>query len=298
MAGMPSLGSRAATALGKNCYFAAMTLTSHVLASGKSWSVGDVVCHAGPHDRPYQEQHDTVCIAAVTQGTFQYRSTQGSAVLAPGSLLLGGVGCAFECGHEHGTGDRCIAFNVAPDVLEEIAAAVPGARRTTFAVPCLPPLPVLAPLLAAAEAARDDGDEVELEELTLRLVGGVISTLDNGARAAPSASRRDEQRITRALRMIETSAGEPIALTDLAREASMSAYHFLRTFRHMLGVTPHQYVLRTRLHRAAVRLRGSSQSISAVALDAGFNDLSTFNRRFRRVMGVCPSAYRDARRGN
>jgi hypothetical protein len=177
-----------------------MTLTSHVLASGKSWSVSDVVCHAGPHDRPYQEQHDTICVAAVTEGTFQYRSTYGSVVLAPGSLLLGAAGCAFECGHEHGTGDRCIAFNVAPDVLEAIAAAVPGARRTTFAVSCLPPLPVLAPLLAAAEAARDDGDEAELEELTLRLVGGVISTLDNGARVAPSASRRDEQRITRALR--------------------------------------------------------------------------------------------------
>jgi AraC family transcriptional regulator len=55
-------------------------------------------------------------------------------------------------------------------------------------------------------------------------------------------------------------------------------------------------VLRTRLHRAAVRLRRSRESVAAIAFDAGFNDLSTFNRRFRRVMGVSPSAYRIARR--
>jgi AraC family transcriptional regulator len=76
---------------------------------------------------------------------------------------------------------------------------------------------------------------------------------------------------------------------------AMSPYHFLRTFRQVVGMTPHQFVLRTRLHRAAVRLRRSDESVSAIAFDAGFNDLSTFNRRFRRVIGVSPSAYRTGR---
>lgn len=58
-------------------------------------------------------------------------------------------------------------------------------------------------------------------------------------------------------------------------------------------MTPHQFVLRTRLHRAAVRLRRSDESVSAIAFDVGFNDLSTFNRRFRRLMGASPSAYRN-----
>ena len=63
-------------------------------------------------------------------------------------------------------------------------------------------------------------------------------------------------------------------------------------------MTPHQYVLRTRLHRAAVRLRRSDETISAIAFDAGFSDLSTFNRRFRRLMGASPGAYRArGRRG-
>jgi AraC family transcriptional regulator len=66
-----------------------MALTSRLLACDTGWRVEDVVCTSGPHDRPFEERHDGVCIAAVTHGTFRYRSTLGSAVLAPGALLLG-----------------------------------------------------------------------------------------------------------------------------------------------------------------------------------------------------------------
>jgi len=83
-----------------------MSLTSRMLASGPGWSVSDVTCTAGPHDRSFEERHDTASIAAVTAGTFQYRSGGGRAVLAPGVILLGNAGACFECGHELGTGDR------------------------------------------------------------------------------------------------------------------------------------------------------------------------------------------------
>ena len=269
-----------------------MGISAHVLASGPGWKVSDVVCTAGPQDRPFEEQHGAVCIAAVTQGTFQYRSTHGAAVLVPGAVLLGNDGHCFECGHEHAAGDRCLAFHFAPGHLEAIVAALPGARRTTFAVPRLPPLPPLMKLLAAAEAARDAGDGAELEELSLRFAAAVVGMLDGAGRSASQPSRRDARRVAEALRRIEAEAEEKLTLADLAREAATSPYHFLRIFRQVAGMTPHQYVLRTRLHRAAVRLRRSDEPVSAIAFDAGFNDLSTFNRRFRRLMGASPSAYR------
>src|SRR5262249_59741736 len=110
-------------------------------------------------------------------------------------------------------------------------------------------------------------------------------------RAARQPSRSDERRVTRTLRRIEAEPHERLALGELAREAAMSPYHFLRVFRQVVGMTPHQFVLRTRLHRAAVRLRLSDQGISAIAFEAGFNDLSAFNPRFRRLMGASPAAY-------
>jgi AraC-like DNA-binding protein len=272
----------------------ATTSSSQLLASGPGWQVSDVVCTAGPSDRPFEEQHDAVCIATVTQGSFQYRSTRGAAVLAPGAVLLGNQGDCFECGHEHGVGDRCLAFHVAPDLLDTIVAATPGSRRPTFTLPRLPPLPRLMPLLAEADAARDGGEAAEWEELTLRLIGAVVATLAGSDReaAASRPSPRHERRITEALRRIEAQADEPLALAELAGDAAMSPYHFLRAFRQVAGMTPHQFILRTRLHRAAVRLRRSDEPVSAIAFAAGFNDLSTFNHRFRRIMGVTPSAYR------
>jgi AraC-like DNA-binding protein len=272
---------------------AAMSVTSQLLASGPGWRVLDHVCTAGPDVRPFQEQHRDSCIAVVTRGSFQYRTREGGAVMAPGSLLLGNPAACFECGHEHAAGDRCLAFHYAPEHFETIASAVPGARRGTFSTPHLPPMPELMPLIAAAEAARDECDPAALEELSVRFAGAVL-TLCGGARPTPLSypSRRDERRVTRALRRIESDAEAPLTLAALAREAATSPYHFLRIFRQLVGMTPHQYILRTRLTHVALRLRRSREPVAAIAFNAGFNDLSTFNRRFRRLLGVSPTAYR------
>ena len=69
----------------------------------------------------------------------------------------------------------------------------------------------------------------------------------------------------------------------------------LRTFRRVVGMTPHQFILRTRLQNAAVQLRQSNQPVLNIALAAGFADLATFTRRFRAIIGGTPSAYRRGR---
>lgn len=269
-----------------------MPIMSHLLASGPGWQVNDVVCTSGPADKPFEEQRDATCIAIVTAGTFRCRSPQGEALLSPGALLLGNPGECFECGHEHGTGDRCLSFHFTPRFVEAVAAARPGVRTTRLNAARLPPLPELAPLLAQAESARDARDENALEEIALRLSGAVMTTQAGAAPSRNSPSPRDIARVSDVIRYIETSADERLSIAGLAREAAMSAYHFLRVFRQLVGMTPHQYVLRTRLHRAAMLLRGSDRAVSEIALEAGFEDLSTFNRRFRRVMGSTPGAYR------
>lgn len=269
-----------------------MTAFSHLLASGPGWHVRDIVCRAGPADAVYEEQHAQCCIAIVRSGSFQYRSRQGRAVLAPGAILLGNQGACFECGHEHATGDRCLAFQFEAGHLESIVAGVPGARRTEFAQTHLPPSPMLARLIADAEAA--DGDAGELEEIATRLAGAVASQLAGSGPAPITPSARDDRRISAALRWIEARSDEPLTLLEIAREAAMSPYHFLRSFRTSVGMTPHQYLLRTRLHRAAIALRRSEAPVAEIAFDCGFGDLSTFNRRFKRMMGASPTAYRSA----
>jgi AraC family transcriptional regulator len=271
-----------------------MAISAQSLASGTGWRACDVVCDHGPRDSAFVEEHSETTIAAVMRGSFQYRTQAGSAVLVPGALLLGNAGSCFECGHEHAQGDRCLAFHFTPAFFESLAADTPGVRKARFGCASVPPASELIGVLAEAEVARDERDVAALEELATRLAGAVLTITGEEITSAFRPSVRDERRITMAVRRIEEQADERLRLSALAREAAMSPYHFLRTFRQVTGMTPHQYVLHTRLHRAAQRLRASVDPVSTIAFEAGFNDLATFNRRFRRLIGMTPSAFRTA----
>src|SRR3569833_775815 len=236
-----------------------MAIAADIIASGSGGTVRDVVCDAGPGDPVFEERHADVSIAVVTAGSFQYRTRQGGATLAPGSLLLGNAGACFECGHTHARGDRCLAFHYEPGFFEAAVADLPGAHDARFAQAGLPTLPALTPHVAKAEAARDDRDVGALEELALRFVAAVAG-LQRGRRGSRRPQNaRDASRVTAALRRIEAAPQAQHSLAALAREADVSPFHFLRTFRQVTGLTPHQFVLRMRRNRAALCLRRSTE---------------------------------------
>ncbi len=264
------------------------------LAAGPGWTISDVVCAAGPLDTPFEEQHSKTSIAAVVSGTFQYRSSTGSELMTPGSLLLGNAGDCFCCGHEHGTGDRCVAFSYDAELLERIRfdAGVAGAL---FHVPRLPPIRAVAPVVAKALALQAGCPGVDGEELGMEVAGKAIQ-IARGARSTrlTRADPRALARISQVVRMIDNEPDIPHGLDNLAEFAKLSPYHFLRTFEALTGTTPHQYLLRARLRRAAFRLRVELTRILDIALDCGFGDVSNFNRAFRTEFGVSPRVYRAA----
>jgi len=256
------------------------------LAQGKDWRVHDVTCRLGPQDRGFEEQHGDVAIAIVLEGSFLYRSDSGRSLMYPGSLLLGNAGACFECGHEHGTGDHCIAFGFEPALFEEIAASCGGTSKYRFKAARLPSSPSMTAALAAAAALRAGAQAAE--ELAIGLAERVIRATSAFIPGAASPSARDLRRISDALRFVDEHYDEPLDLERLAAIAHMSRYHFLRTFRKVVASTPHRYLLNVRLRRAAERLRGSDESVASIASQAGFGDLSTFYQHFRRAFGHPP----------
>jgi AraC-like DNA-binding protein len=263
---------------------AGVTSTRKLLAHGPGWWVSDVEFRAAPASR-FEHQHDAIVIAAVLRGSFRYRASQGRVTLMPGALLLGNAGDAYECAYEDG-GDRVISFGYTPDCFARMTGAKPAFRTHRVA-----PTPAAIALTAAIEAGAADADQ--LEELALR-VAGDVGALHDAPPARPST--RDERRIIDALRLIEGHYDEPLLVLALAGAARMSPYHFLRVFRAVAGVTPHQYVMRTRLRRAAVALVLTDAPIAEIAFAHGFGDLSTFVTTFGRVFGKPPRAYRRAAR--
>jgi AraC-like DNA-binding protein len=262
------------------------------LASGDGWSVRDIVCTAGPADRPFEEQHSVHSIAIVVAGTFQYRTSTGRELMTPGSLLLGNAGDCFTCGHEHGTGDRCLSFSYTRDFCDQLADSA-GIVVSRFRTPRLAPLRELSPLVANAAGVLAGADSAQLEELAHQLLARTlqIGSDDPARRLEPDPSSL--ARVTRVIRMIDAHPETAHDLTSLAGIARLSAYHFLRVFERLTGTTPHQYLLRMRLRRAATRVRQESGKILDIALDCGFADVSNFNRMFRAEFGVSPRAWRS-----
>lgn len=270
-----------------------------LLARGADWAVEDVLCTHRPGDSRFEEQHELYRVALVGAGTFQCCGALGRELLTPGSLLLGNAHECFECGHEHGTGDRCLAFAYSQEMLERLAfdAGVRGKLRLgTLRVP---PIQRLATLVADACAAWDavpgSVDRGVWEELGVRFAAAAVRHAGEPARA-PRGPANAERGIARVARLIERDPGAPLALDTLAREAKVSRYHFVREFARVTGLTPHRYLTRARLRQAAVRLVTDDARVIDVALACGFNDVSNFNHAFRGEFGTTPLQYRARRR--
>jgi AraC-like DNA-binding protein len=265
-----------------------------VIARGRGWTVADVICTCGPSDHPYEERHAGYSIAVVLAGSFQYRSAAGHVLMTPGSLMLGNQGQCFECGHEHGEGDRCVSFWYAPWYFERLAAGAGARGCLRFPVPRLPALRQLAPLVARAGLGVAGTVGIPWEELAVALAVQAMRLSTGTAADSGTPSPNAEARVSHAARTIDDDPHEQLTLDTLADQAGLSPYHFLRTFERLTGVTPHQYVLRARLRKAAMRVGGGSERITDIAFDCGFGDVSNFNRAFRGEFGVSPRVFRRA----
>jgi len=271
--------------------------TPRMIATGDGWSVADVMCTSGPDDRPFEEQHARYTIAIVLAGSFQYRSSLGGGLMTPGSLMLGNPGQCFECGHEHANGDRCLSFWYAPDYFERLAAdAEVRGGDAGFIAGRLPPLRLLSPVVARATAGVANSGDMPWEEIGMSLAARALSLTAGMSLEPTSSTPNAEARVTRTIRQIDRHPDAALTLGTLAREAGLSRFHFLRVFERLTGVTPHQYVLRTRLRQAALRLIAESGNVLDIALDCGFSDVSSFNRAFRTEFAVNPTRYRQASR--
>lgn len=264
-----------------------------VLAEGPGWCVSDILCTAGPGDTPFEEAHQWVSISAVVSGSFVYRSTHGRRMMAPGSFLLGNQHACFECSHEHGHGDRCIAFHYDPSLIEDAGRGLRGVGRLHFREHRLPPLDHLLPFVHEASRLAQNASLAEAEATACGLASAVLATAFDEDEAL--ATLKDEARVAAAIHLINNSYDEPLTLDLLARQIGISKFHFARIFRQVAGVTPYAYILNRRLTAAADLLSTTDRSVLDISLSCGFSDFSEFTRRFKARFAAPPAAYRRRR---
>jgi AraC family transcriptional regulator len=262
------------------------------LARGEGWIVSDVVCTSGPRDRAFEEAHTGVSVAIVVAGSFEYRSARGRHLMTPGSFMLGNPGECFECGHDHAAGDRCVSFHYAPDYFARFLEDT-GMDAGVFKSSRIAPVRASSELVAQTALALGPNASMSWEEIAIDVAESATRLGGKPSIGTSSISRNLGAHVTACVRAIERDPSVHTSLSTLASNAGLSSFQFLRAFRALTGVTPHQFILRTRLRWAATTIADDDARIIDIALDAGFGDLSNFNHAFRAEFGATPSAFRD-----
>lgn len=102
----------------------------------------------------------------------------------------------------------------------------------------------------------------------------------------------ETERLQRILNLINDTPQKQFSIDELATEAGLTPWHFIRVFKNEMGLTPHAYLTQVRVHYAA-RLLQCGYSISEVAELSGFTDQSHLHRNFRKIFAVTPGQYRN-----
>jgi AraC family transcriptional regulator len=264
------------------------------LFQGYGITVSDYRCTAGPQDPTFAEQHVTHSISYVRAGSFGCHCRGQSHELVAGALLIGHPGDEYVCHHEHhGCGDECLSFSFAAELVEAI-----GDARHVWQQGAVAPLAELMVFGELAQASAEARSDLGLDEIAHGFAARFVDIVSGQAREPLQTSPRDRRRAVEAALWIAAHASEAIDLDDAARQAGLSPFHFLRLFKNVLGVTPHQYLVRSRLRHAAKLLAEQDRAITDIAFEVGFGDLSNFVRSFYRAAGVSPRGFRRACRGD
>ena len=263
-----------------------------MLLKRRSISVSDFRCTAGPGDKPFTERFACHSVSYVRKGSFGCQSRGRSFELVTGSVLVGFPGDEYVCTHDHVCGDECLSFFLEPELVDSF-----GGRDETWRVGVAPPLPELMVLGELAQAAVDGRSDIGLDEVGHLFASRFVDAVSDRSPKPVEIKTRDRRRAVETAQWIEANSHQPIDLDAAANQAGTSPFHFLRLFSKVLGVTPHQYLVRSRLRHAARLLTDDDIAVTDIAYDVGFGDLSNFVRTFHRAAGASPTAFRDAARG-
>ena len=130
-------------------------------------------------------------------------------------------------------------------------------------------------------------DEAAISSSITSILNAILSSAPRIREGVPV-----REAIASAVAYISERFRYPMSLEDLAAHAAISPYYFTRVFRQETGVTPHQYLINTRLANAKFLLRTPEDSVKNIAINPGWGSESTFCTAFRKAVGMTPSAYR------
>lgn len=139
---------------------------------------------------------------------------------------------------------------------------------------------------------RDNGYDLNVIGLLWKLLGAFVS--EPVISAGEQINKSQRQKLKDVLSYIRKNIDKNITLEELAQVSGMSPRYFCRVFKSMTGRTPIEYVNYYRIETASQMLITTGESVTDIALNCGFNDMSYFSKMFKKLKGISPSKFRQA----
>ena len=232
--------------------------------------------------------HREIELIRVLRGEFcisldgtEHRLTAGDTVFLQGGVIHGGS--PSDCDYQ------CIVAD-----LEELT----GGKSLIKQDPALfrvPPGSLAGKILCSVFETlknRPEGYEWTTKGLLLQWIGALLEEGGVTVGIPSQDNSKNTLRLKNALRYIRKHYAEPISLAQIAEAAELSPNYLCRSFRTLTGKTPVEYLNYYRIEKACQLLRESDLSVTEIAFECGFNDLSYFIRIFRRCKETSPKRYR------
>ena len=131
--------------------------------------------------------------------------------------------------------------------------------------------------------------KLPLKDSRGRIVGvmGVLRPPDARERQFPAFNV-----LSQAVLRLRRDFGGRLTIAALAGECGLSLRAMQRQFRRVFGLTPQEFLIKTRVAAACHLLRTTARALSEIATECGFADQSSFTQHFRRHVGMTPNRYR------
>ena len=134
----------------------------------------------------------------------------------------------------------------------------------------------------------DDGDMIGIKGLLYSICGEFHATASYLAHKVDT-----EQLLTKIFRFVEENYKEDCSLGALSAKTAYHYTYLSRYFKQCTGISFLDYVNRYRVDEACYMLKNNKQSVLQTAYDCGFDSLRSFNRNFKKIMGMTPCEYQE-----
>ncbi|GAB5416884.1 MAG: hypothetical protein Crog4KO_17510 [Crocinitomicaceae bacterium] len=246
------------------------------------------------------EIKDFACFFYMTKGTLTSYDTRGIHTISAREAILKNCGNYVQTYHGEAATDECeaVAVYLYPELLKTIYKnEVPSFLTENHSIPVPKKLVGnqlieqymnnLAIYFESPESFDEELGILKLKELML-----ILLKSENHESIRKLLSEIFAQVNVKFKQTIENNIFNPLGMDQLAFICNMSLSTFKREFKKTFGETPAKYIKNRRLNHAASLLSCSDDSITTIAYDSGFQDITTFSANFQEKFQVAPSKYR------